>query len=288
MNYLKLAKNFRAKKSLGQNFLIDEEVINFIVDTAKPDKDKTLLEIGSGPGFITQLLAEKAKKVISIEIDPYMVNYLNELNLENLQVVQKDILKVNFPDFVESTVTVVANIPYYITTPILIHLIGEVDEQENQNRKLIDEIIIMVQKEVATRIIATNESANKEFGALSIAINFWCEPEILKIVKARSFWPAPKVDSAILRLKIRPKPEFDVHNFKTFKKVVRTSFNFRRKTLKNALILNGFSDNIVREAIKTLSLQENIRGEKLSLEQFVLLSNVIFRLSQEQNNPCQP
>ena len=283
LDYLKIAKNFKAKKRLGQNFLIDEEIIDFIVDTSEIKPEETIIEIGSGLGFVTTKLSQKAKKVIAIEIDTDIIDYLRLLKLNNVDIINKDILKVDFSSLVNNPTKIIANIPYYITTPILLHLLGEIDNINHTNRNLVSEIIIMVQYEVGKRIVATNISKNKEWGALSVLINYWSVPTIVKEVNAKSFWPSPKVNSAILHLKTRSEPMVKVLDPKIFRRVVKASFNFRRKNLKNSLICSGFSHNIVNQALEQLSIDQNTRGESFSINQFATLSDSIFNLQNMEN-----
>jgi 16S rRNA (adenine1518-N6/adenine1519-N6)-dimethyltransferase len=287
VNYIDRAKKFRAKKKLGQNFLVDEYVLQFIIEQADIKPDETIIEIGAGPGFVTELIAQQTNKVIAIEIDPVFADELKAAESKNIQVYQQDILKTNFVELVNQPTKVIANIPYYITTPILLHLLGDIDDLKHQNRQLIQNMIIMVQKEVGNRIAATNQSKNKEYGSLSILVNYHAEVEILKEVKASSFWPRPKVDSVLLRLIPRQQPPVTVLNNKIFKKVIKASFTFRRKNLKNALMMSGFSVNIVKEGLKETNLDETARGETLSIEDFALLSDNIYKLQQRINTECQ-
>lgn len=283
MDYLQTAKKFNAKKRLGQNFLIDPEIIDFIIDSSQIKPEETIIEIGSGLGFVTKKLSQKAKKVIAIEIDTDIVGYLHSLNLNNVDIINKDILKIDFSNIVNSPTKIIANIPYYITTPILLHLLGEIDNVNHINRNLVSEIFIMVQHEVGKRIIATNNSKDKEWGALSVLINYWSEPKIIKEVTSKSFWPSPKVNSVILHLKVRNEPIVNILDPKTFRRVVKASFNFRRKNLKNALTCAGFSLNIVSEALEKLSIDQNIRGESFSINQFAILADCIFNLQNMEN-----
>lgn len=273
MVYIETAKKFKTIKKLGQNFLIDPEIVNFIINNIDLQPDETVIEIGAGLGFLTELLAQKVKKVIAVEIDADFIAYLSSLSLNNVDLIQKDILKVSFSDYVNEPVKVIANIPYYITTPILLHLLGEIGDIDHSNRQLTSEIIIMVQKEVGKRIAATNNSKNKEWGALSVLINYWAIPTVLREVPAKSFWPKPKVDSAILKLQVHKQPLIEAIDPKHLRTIVKASFNFRRKTLKNALKFTGISSNIIMQTLNELGWEENIRGEILSVKQFAELSD---------------
>jgi 16S rRNA (adenine1518-N6/adenine1519-N6)-dimethyltransferase len=280
LNYLQIAKKYRAKKSLGQNFLIDEAILDCIIDHADISDNETIIEIGSGLGFLTQKIARKAQKVIAIEIDPFAVDYLNSLNLKNVYPVEKDILQLQFSELVSEPAKVLANIPYYITTPILTHLLGEIDLPDHQNRQYLKELIIMVQKEVARRIIATDQSKNKEYGLLSILISFHATIEHIIDVPPSAFYPRPSVDSSVLKITPRQKPAVTPVDTSIFKKVIKASFTYRRKNLKNALINGGFSSNIVKEAMKQSGINEIIRGETLSMTDFVALSDKIYELQR--------
>lgn len=283
MNYLQVAKSFRAKKRLGQNFLVDASVLEKIVAIADPSPAETIVEIGPGLGFVTSLLADKCNNIVAVELDNDLIDHLNGLGFSNLQVIHEDILNINFKDIVDQKVKVVANIPYYITTPILLHLIGEVDDDSCSNREYVSEIILMVQEEVGKRIVATNKSKNKEWGALSILINYWCQPEIICKVKAGSFWPAPKVDSVLVKIKLLENPSVNVKNRKLFRRIVKAAFNFRRKTLKNALFLAGLSNEVVLKSINEMGHKETVRGESLSIEEFGRLTTLIDSLLNEEN-----
>lgn len=281
-NYLQIAKQFRAKKRLGQNFLVDEAVLNEIVQAAEPQEDETIIEIGPGLGFLTELLAQRAKKVVAVEIDPVAVSEVKALQKDNIEIIQKDVLKTDFSSLTDKPVKVVANLPYYITTPILVHLLGEVDELNNPNRPLISEMIIMVQKEVGQRILATEESKNKEWGSLSVLANYWTVPELVTEVKNKSFFPRPKVESVVLKLTCREKPAVEPMSPKHFRRVVKASFLFRRKKLTNALALSGFHKDVIDKAFQNSGIDVSIRGEKLSLEGYALLADCLYKAEQEQ------
>lgn len=276
MNYLERAKRFRTKKRLGQNFLVDNAVIDRIIEAASISPDDTVIEIGAGAGFVTEKLAQKAKRVIAIELDEDAVAELKKLPFDNLEVVHRDILKTNFSDIVDSPVKVVANIPYYITSPILAHLVGEIDQPEWKNRELISEIVLMVQYEVAKRIVANENSPAKEYGLLSILVNYWCETEFICKVKAGSFYPAPKVDSALVRLVIRKEPTIKTDNPALFKKITKAAFGTRRKNIKNALTSGGFEQEKVSYALQKLGIDPNTRGEKLSMADYARLADILY------------
>ena len=271
MNYFERAKKFRAKKKLGQNFLVDKSAIETILDVSDINKDDIVVEIGPGLGFVTEQLVLLAKKVYAVELDEDMVNELSKINADNLEIIHKDILKTDLSRF-GNNIKVVANIPYYITSPILVHLLGEVDDLDNKNRKSISQIVLMVQYEVAKRLTANEKSPSKEFGLLSILAQFWSDVEFIKKVPSRSFFPAPKVDSAIVKLTVRKEPLLKISNYSFFRKVVKGCFATRRKNIKNSLVNVGFAKNAVEKTLKDLNIDENLRGETLSINQIGDLS----------------
>ena len=275
MDYLQRAKFFRTKKRLGQNFLVNPDVIADIIDFAQITKDDVVLEIGPGVGFVTEQLVKHAKKVIAIELDEEAIKELDKLYCDNLQIIHNDILKTDLSDLCEEKIKVVANIPYYITSPIIAHLLGEIDDLENKNRNKIVDIILMVQEEVARRIVATENSASKQYGLLTILSQFWADCSIIRLVGRRSFYPAPKVNSALVSLKVRKEPLLKLSDYKHFRKTIKAAFSQRRKTLKNCLVGAGFDKEKVAHVISQMNLDENIRGEKLSIAQFGELSELL-------------
>ena len=275
VDYLQRAKYFRTKKRLGQNFLINGEVISDILDYAKITKEDTVLEIGPGVGFVTEQLVKYAKKVIAVELDEEAIKELEKLEADNLEIIHGDILKTDLSKLTDEKIKVVANIPYYITSPIIAHLIGEIDDLDNNNRNKITDIILMVQEEVARRIVATPKSASKQYGLLTILSQFWADCSIIRLVGRKSFYPAPKVNSALVSLKIKSEPRLKLTDYSHYRKTIKSAFAQRRKTLKNCLVNSGFEKNKVTEAISKLGMDENIRGEKLSIEQFGELSELL-------------
>ena len=270
LNYILRAKKFKAKKSLGQNFLTDSNIIDFIANHANSTDE--ILEIGPGLGFVTEQLIQNAKKVIALEIDKDAIHILNKNlgNNKNFHLIEQDILKTNINDlpFESEKIKVIANIPYYITSPILVHLLGEIDELMHKNRNRISQIILMVQLEVARRIVADENSENKEYGQLSILSQMYTNPEIIKIVPKNCFSPAPKVDSALVKFTILDKPKVEIT--KLLKKTVKAIFMSRRKNIKNSLMNAGFLGVI--EALDKIGIDKNSRGEKLSIKKIQELS----------------
>ncbi len=281
MNYLQRAKNFKTKKRLGQNFLVDENIITKIINEASVNKDDTVIEVGAGAGFVTEKLAEFAKNVIAIELDENAIEVLQKIPCDNIQIIHQDILKTNISELVKEPVKIIANIPYYITSPIIVHLLGEIDELVSKNRQSIKEIILMVQYEVAKRIIANEKSPSKDYGLLSILVNYRAETEFICKVPAKSFYPAPKVDSALLKLKIRKNPLVELANPKLFRRIIKAAFGTRRKTLKNALLQGGFSGEAISKAFEKTGISPDRRGETLSIEEFKVLTETIGKANNE-------
>ncbi len=275
VDYLQRAKYFRTKKRLGQNFLINPEIISDIIEFADIHSEDIILEIGPGVGFVTEQLVKYAKKVIAVELDEEAIKELQKLEADNLEIIHADILKTDLSELCGGKLKVVANIPYYITSPIIAHLLGEIDDLDNKNRVKIENIILMVQEEVAHRIVATEKSSGKQYGLLTILSQFWADCSILRLVGRKSFYPAPKVNSALVSMKVRKEPLLKLSDYSFFRKVVKAGFAQRRKTLKNCLLNAGFNRDKTENAITKMGLDENIRGEKLSIKQFGDLSEVL-------------
>lgn len=266
--------NLTANKKLGQNFLVDSEAINSIVASANLTKKDMVIEIGPGLGTLTSMLIEKAGKVIAIELDDRMIKILGDrfLLYDNFELINEDVLKVDLSSLIEKNsefenIKVVANLPYYITTPIIMKLL--------ENRLKIESITIMIQKEVAERIVATPGS--KLSGAITYSVHYYAEPEKIALVPNTSFIPSPEVDSEVIKLNIRKSPPVKIDNEKLFFNVIKASFMQRRKTLSNGLVNGRIVKNKAKaiEILKNMGLEENVRGEELTLEQFANLSNKI-------------
>ncbi|OFP95932.1 16S rRNA (adenine(1518)-N(6)/adenine(1519)-N(6))-dimethyltransferase RsmA [Streptococcus constellatus] len=269
---------FTFKKSFGQNFLTDTNILQKIVDTAEIDKHVNVIEIGPGIGALTEFLAENAAEVMAFEIDerlmPILADTLQEF--ENVKIINEDILKSDLQARIkefsnpELPIKVVANLPYYITTPILIHLI--------ESRIPFSEFVVMMQREVADRISAQPNS--KSYGSLSIAVQYYMTAKVAFIVPRTVFVPAPNVDSAILKMTRRDKPAVEVKDEPFFFKVSKASFTHRRKTLWNNLTsCFGKSDEIktrLEIALNNADLSPNVRGEALDLQEFSRLSDSLY------------
>ena len=270
---------FNFQKKFGQNFLIDTRILEEIIDAAQITKDDFVLEIGPGIGTMTQYLCEAAREVVAVEIDTNLIPILQDTlkEYDNVEVLNQDILKVDINKLAhekneDRPIKVVANLPYYITTPIIMGLF--------ESHVPIDSITIMVQKEVADRMQVG--PGTKDYGALSLAVQYYAKPEIVVNVPPSCFMPQPKVGSAVIRLTRHAKPPVDVDDEKLMFQVIRGSFNQRRKTLANGLNNYGgipLSKELIQESIEELGVPVNIRGEALTLEQFARLSNIIKKKS---------
>lgn len=280
MNLFERARFFRTKKRLGQNFLVNPDVIEEIIDYAQITKDDTIIEIGPGVGFVTEQLVKYAKKVIAIELDEEAIKELEKLECDNIEIIHNDILKTDISALSNEKVKIVANIPYYITAPIISHLLGEIDDLNNKNRNSISEIILMVQEEVARRMVATEKSPSKQYGLLTILAQFWTDCEIIRLVGRKSFFPAPKVNSALVGLKINNEPKLKLSDYSHFRRVLKAAFSQRRKNIKNCLVNNGFNKDIVKSVLNKLDIDENTRGESLSIEKFGQLSEELKNANQ--------
>ena len=266
---------FQFKKKFGQNFLIDPHVLDKIVDAAQITKDDFVLEIGPGIGTLTQYLCENARQVLAVEIDDKLIPILKETlqPYDNVEVLHGDILKQDIQQIADTyndgkPIKVVANLPYYITTPIIMELF--------ESHVPLANVTVMVQKEVADRMKA--EPGTKDYGALSLAVQYYAKPYIAAFVPPNCFMPRPNVGSAVIRLDCLARVPVEVHNEKLMFRLIRASFNQRRKTLQNG-ISNAqdlsFSKEEIAAAIESLGLSPSVRGETLTLAQFAALSDVL-------------
>ncbi len=273
--------NFNFQKRFGQNFLIDANILEKIIRSAEVRKDDFVLEIGPGIGTMTQYLCESAGRVAAVEIDRNLIPILEDTlkEYDNAEIICGDILKLDLDAFVREKnegkpIKIVANLPYYITTPIVMGIL--------ESGIPVESMTIMVQKEVAGRMQA--RPGSKEYGALSLAVQYYAEPKVVANVPPNCFMPRPNVGSAVIRLVRHQAPPVNVEDERLMFSIIRASFNQRRKTLANGLKNNGgfsLSREQIKESILALGVPENIRGETLSLEQFAELSNKIKCFSEE-------
>ena len=266
--------NFVFQKKFGQNFLIDTHVLDKIIGSAEITKDDVVLEIGPGIGTMTQYLACAAREVTAVEIDRALIPILEDTlkEYDNVSIINEDILKVDIAALAKEKnggrpIKVVANLPYYITTPIIMGLF--------ESHVPLESITVMVQKEVADRMQVG--PGTKDYGALSLAVQFYARPKVVLNVPASCFMPRPNVDSAVIRLERFKTPPVDVKNEHLMFKIIRASFNQRRKTMLNSVGNSGIdiTKEALTNALETMGLPLTIRGEALSLEQFAQLSNLL-------------
>lgn len=270
--------NLRLTKSLGQNFLNDDSVVKRIVDAADIDNQTLVIEIGPGIGSMTRELARRAAGVAAIEIDRHLIPALNDNLSEysNIAIINQDVMKADIDAVISehkekynaTAVKVVANLPYYITTPIIMRFLEEVSG--------IDGMVFMVQKEVAQRMVSG--PGTKDYGALSVAVQFYSSPKIIFDVPPHCFIPQPEVHSTIIRLDILKEPPVKVKDKALYFKLVKASFGQRRKTLVNGLANSGFlqiNKEQIKEVLESMGLKDNIRGEVLSVQQFGELANLL-------------
>ena len=264
--------NFKFSKSLGQNFLIDDSVLDDIVNGAEVNQDDFVIEIGPGVGTLTARLLNKAKKVVSIELDKDLIPILEtELgDHPNFSLIHNDALKVDINEIIgeEKSVKLVANLPYYVTTPIIVKLL-----KDGYNFK---SLTIMIQKEVAERIDA--EPNCKDYGALSLLVQYYCNTSIVRRVPPSCFIPRPKVDSIVIKLDRLEKPRVEVKDEKLMFDIIRNAFNMRRKTLWNGVKFLGMPKESLEKAFEEAGIDAKRRGETLTLEEFALLADKIHEL----------
>lgn len=264
----------QAKKSLGQNFLISEDVVNGIIENSEISKKDLVIEIGPGLGTLTSRLLENAGKVIAVELDDNAIEILNDRFklYDNFELIHQDILKLDINNLIKENINqkietckIVANLPYYITTPIITKLLDE--------KIYLESITVMVQKEVAERLTAI-PSKSKNTGAISYYINYYSDAKIVLNVPRNCFFPSPDVDSSVITLKILKQPRIKIKNEKLLFEIIKSAFSQKRKTLINSLVNNNIcsSKEEIEIALLELGLDPKVRGEELSLQDFVNLS----------------
>ena len=273
-----MSKNgFSFSKALGQNFIIDPDVCPMIVEKSGITDETGVLEVGPGVGVLTQEIAKKAKKVVALELDTRLIPVLEDTlsDFDNIEVINADVMKIDLARIFEQSfkdckdICVCANLPYYITSPIIMLLL--------ESRLPINTITVMVQKEAGERLCA--EIGSRDAGAVSVAVNFYAKAEELFYVPRESFMPSPNVDSEVIKLTVRDKPEFRPADEKFFFSVVKAAFSQRRKTAANGLSSGlGMSKDKINEALTNAGLATNVRAEKLTMEQMYNLNEELYRL----------
>ncbi len=265
----------RLKKSLGQNFLIDDHIVQDIVVGAGVTKDDHVIEIGPGIGTLTKALLEQAKNVTAIELDENLIPILEDelKSYDNLTLIHGDATKVDYGELSGGKeFKMVANLPYYVTTPIITRLLNHKVDFES--------LTVMIQKEVAHRMNA--QPGTKEYGSLTLLVQYYCDTKIIRNVPPESFIPRPKVESTVIKLIKRAEPRAKVEDEVLFFKIIRQVFTMRRKTLANNFRALGYSKEFVLEAFTKAGIKENVRGETLSVEEFAHLSNVVKEMNQNE------
>lgn len=277
--------NIRLNKNIGQHFLVDQQILEQIIDKADLKSNEAVMEIGAGIGSLTQYLLQKVDEgqLIAIEKDSRFIKILKDLfsNYNNLKIINKDILKIDWETFIrensleDKEIKVVANLPYYITTPIIESLLFSPLE--------IKEMLFMMQREVAERLNAV--PGTKDYGSLTVFIQFHYKVEIMFEVTPNSFIPKPKVYSSVIKLTPHQKEPYEVNDKEFFFKVVRAIFNLRRKNIKNGLLLSPHIDlqkDLIIQGLKEANIDKKIRGENLSIEKMAFLSNIFWNLKKEK------
>lgn len=263
-------------KRLGQNFLIDNSIVQGIVEVADVQANDRVLEIGPGIGTLTQALAETGAQITCVELDKRLPEVLAHTleDYDNVRIIQGDILKVNIPEIMgDKPFKVVANLPYYITTPIIMALL--------EKHLPITDIVVMVQKEVAERMAA--QPGGKIYGALSVAVQYYTEPKIALNVPPRSFMPPPEVDSVVVNCKVRPAPAVELIDEKMFFKVVKAAFGQRRKTLNNALKSMGVDKTLIASLLAKANVEATRRGETLTMDEFAAIANALAKTEEKED-----
>lgn len=274
---IKAKYGFQLSKSLGQNFLTDKNIIDKIIDAADIGEDDLVIEIGPGIGVLTAEAAQLAKKVIAIEIDKNLIPILKDTlgEFDNVEVINQDVLKTDINELIDNSgckrAKIIGNLPYYITTPIIMSILERGIKAES--------ITIMMQKEVADRI--KSDPGNKTYGALSVAVQYYCNINSVVTVPKEVFFPAPKVDSAVLRLDIRDEKPVSLIDEKMFFTCIKAGFGMRRKTLSNSLMgIGTFNKEQVKQCLSDCEIDEKRRAETLSLEEFARLANRFMEIGE--------
>lgn len=280
ITYIQKKYGFKFSKSLGQNFIVNEGIIEDILDGAEIGEDDVILEVGPGIGVLTEAMAQRAEKVVAIELDDSLLPVLDEMleHCDNVKVIHGDVLKVDLKKIIEEEFggrkpKVVANLPYYVTTPIIMRFLEE--------HIPVTDLVVMIQKEVAQRMMADPNS--KVYGALSVAVQYYSDPFITVNVPLHVFIPQPKVDSAVIRLSIKENPPVELKDHKLFFGIVKDAFGKRRKTLLNSLSsgLLQLNKEMVNQALINADIDPKRRAETLSIEEFASLANAFYELKNK-------
>jgi 16S rRNA (adenine1518-N6/adenine1519-N6)-dimethyltransferase len=273
----KRALGFPARKQFGQNFLVNKEILEKIVEQLNLEPDDVVLEIGPGLGFLTEILANQCSNITAVEFDAYCINELSKLNVPNLKIIQGDFLQTDLSTIMEQSTKVVGNIPYNITTPIISKLLGEIGEPSAWFSN-VKSIVLTVQRELANRLVA--QAGKKDYSQITLLIHYYGSAELLFTVGPENFSPSPKIHSAVIKFTPHHKIEVVCNNHKLLRRVIKLGFSSRRKMLKNTMRLLHLSDDQLTKIFKDLNFDPQVRAESLSLQQFAHLTDAIEQLQK--------
>lgn len=275
-----LAKSFHTKKHLGQHFLVDTECLQDIVAACQIENGERVLEIGPGAGFLTRFLTATGANVVAVELDRQAVDELHRLKANNLEIVHGDFLRYDLAGCLKDSerLTVVGNVPYQITAPIVSHVFGEIGQPSPWLNRL-QSVVLTVQLEVAERFVATPGS--KDYSQVTLLVNYFARASLVRKVKRESFYPPPNVNSAVVRFELLDKPPINCHNTKLLRQVIKAGFSQRRKMLKNTLAFLQLPDSVVDDVFRQLSFDPQVRAERLSLQQFAVLADALHKAKSE-------
>ena len=269
---IKLARVFHTKKRLGQNFLVDPEVLSRIADALSLKSTDCVVEIGPGLGFLTRFLAASSCRIIAVDLDRECVEELEKCQFTGVEIHHEDFLQFDLGSVDSASIKVVGNVPYQITTPIVARLFGEIGAPSPWISK-IESVVMTVQKEVAERFVATPD--NKNYSQITLLVNYFAEAELLEVIPKESFIPEPNVTSAVVRFKPYEKPPVDCSDHKLLRQIIRAGFKQRRKMLKNNLSFLNLSQDQLGVLLASLKIDPMVRAERLSLDQFAKITNAV-------------
>ncbi|MBA3858271.1 MAG: ribosomal RNA small subunit methyltransferase A [Cyanobacteria bacterium PR.3.49] len=268
----KLARVFHTKKRLGQNFLVDPEVLSRIAEALKPQAHDCVVEIGPGLGFLTRFLSQSGCRILAVDLDRECVEELNKMNIPGVEIHHQDFLQFDLMSIECQSLKVVGNVPYQITTPIVARLFGEIGAPSAWLSK-IDSVVMTVQKEVAERFVANPN--NKNYSQITLLIKYFAEAEMLEVIPAQSFIPEPNVNSAVIRMTPHKSPPVDCSDHKLLRQIIRAGFKQRRKMLKNNLSFLNLTEAELGALFASLKIDPMVRAERLSLDQFAKIANAV-------------
>jgi 16S rRNA (adenine1518-N6/adenine1519-N6)-dimethyltransferase len=272
---IKVARQFRARKHMGQNFLVEPATLRNITECLKISPDESVLEVGAGLGFLTAFLVSTGAKVTTIELDDGFIEHLGNQNFSNLTIVHGDFLKVDIGSHASPRLKIAGNVPYQITSRIIAHVFGEIDKPSPW-LSLIDSVVLTIQYEVAQRIVA--EPGSKDYSQITLLTNYYSQPEIIEVVPGNHFFPQPRVDSAVVRFIPLQKPAVETLSPRLLRQIIRAGFSQRRKMLKNNLGFLGLSQGKLAQLFDELNFDPQVRAERMSLQQFAVFTDKVHQL----------